>query len=67
MTIVECPTFRVKMTLKSCIKRRNMARSMVRGDAFMAAVREACAECELGKQRTEERDAADHEKAVQRS
>lgn len=52
--VVDCPMYRAKLALKSCIERRAMARSEVRGDPFLAAAREACANCELGEQRVKE-------------
>jgi hypothetical protein len=51
LMVVDCPMFRAKLTLKSCIERRTMARSRVKGDPFAAAAREACANCDLGKRR----------------
>jgi hypothetical protein len=51
--VVDCPMFRAKLTLKSCIERRTMARAQVKGDPFLAAAREACANCDLGRERAE--------------
>lgn len=54
ITVVDCPMFRAKLTLKACIERRTMARSQVKADPFNAAAREACANCELGRKRAKE-------------
>lgn len=53
LQMVDCPKFRARLPLKTCIERRTMKRKPHKGDSFHAAAREACMDCDLGQQRVE--------------
>jgi len=51
--LVDCPKFNARVTLDTCVRRYTLPRTRTASRHMQAGVREACANCEVGKRRAE--------------